>query len=127
MRKMPENSGAYENQNDGHHFSAPKRQFSRQNQHYISHLATYDLETMMNEIQPKYTPYRDREVAIPVAKRVVSRLEPLRNSSENSRNNQFAAAGLRSFNPYAVNPMSAGPERQQKSLNHYGSCPSEKF
>jgi hypothetical protein len=64
------------------------------------------------------------------ANHVVSHYGPLRDSIENTRDgrNQFAAAGLRSLNPYQnpIDPLT-DPERQQKILNHYGSCPPEKF
>ena len=53
MRKMPESTGRYLNLNDGQPFAPKKRQFSRRNQHYISHFGKYNLESMINEIQQK--------------------------------------------------------------------------
>jgi hypothetical protein len=110
---MPENQAAYLNTNGGTDFSPKKRQFSRRNQHYLSHLATYDLETMMAEIEKKsspqndVTPYLDPETNFPLPLHPpLHQTRILRNSSESpsvARNN-FAAAGLRTLNNPYMNP-----------------------
>ena len=101
----------YLNKNDGENFSGKKRQFSRRNQHYISHLATYDLEKMMEEITPKHLPrkemspisdYEDVPIPMPPPLRV-SKLAPLRNSSEVSGRNNYHGV-LQTVNPYQ-NPI----------------------
>ena len=56
MRKMPEDTSSYLHTNDSPDLSPKKRMFSRRNQHYMSHLAAYDLEEMIKNIEPKYEP-----------------------------------------------------------------------
>ena len=51
MRKMPEDTSGYLHTNDSPDLSPKKRMFSRR---YMSHLAAYDLEEMIKNIEPKY-------------------------------------------------------------------------
>ena len=51
MRKMPEDTSSYLHTNDSPDLSPKKRMFSRR---YMSHLAAYDLEEMIKNIEPKY-------------------------------------------------------------------------